>query len=96
MKPPSAIPGTKVSDRETIDRRARRPPPQRPDETPEERLNRNLDQLLQELRVALPGVQVLFAFLLVVPFNARFGELTARSATSTWWRCCAPRWRRRC
>ncbi len=46
-------------------------------ESTEERLNRNLDQLLQELRVALPGVQVLFAFLLVVPFNARFGELTA-------------------
>jgi hypothetical protein len=41
-----------------------------------ERLNRNLDQLMQELRVALPGVQVLFAFLMVVPFNARFNELT--------------------
>ena len=48
------------------------------DETPDERLNRNLDQLLQELRVALPGVQVLFAFLLVVPFNARFDEVTSR------------------
>jgi Family of unknown function (DUF6328) len=46
-------------------------------ETPDERLNRNLDQLLQELRVALPGVQVLFAFLLVVPFNARFDEVTS-------------------
>lgn len=46
-------------------------------ETESERLNRNLDQLLQELRVALPGVQVLFAFLLVVPFNARFTELDA-------------------
>jgi hypothetical protein len=31
--------------------------------------------LLQELRVILPGVQVLFAFLLIVPFNARFVEL---------------------
>lgn len=30
-----------------------------------------------ELRVALPGVQVLFAFLLVVPFNARFGRTSA-------------------
>jgi hypothetical protein len=46
------------------------------DESPAERLNRNLDQLTQELRVALPGVQVLFAFLLVVPFNSRFDELT--------------------
>jgi hypothetical protein len=52
-----------------------------PDESPEERLNRNLDQLLQELRVALPGVQVLFAFLLVVPFNARFSELTTSQRT---------------
>jgi hypothetical protein len=32
--------------------------------------------MLGELRVALPGVQVLFAFLLVVPFNQRFGEVT--------------------
>ena len=45
------------------------------DETEAERLDRNLGELLGELRVALPGVQVLFAFLLVVPFNARFTEL---------------------
>lgn len=45
------------------------------DETDEERLDRNLAELLGELRVALPGVQVLFAFLLVVPFNTRFAEL---------------------
>src|SRR5690349_4527084 len=54
------------------------PIPVNDEETPDERLNRNLDQLLQELRVALPGVQVLFAFLLVVPFNARFNEVTSR------------------
>jgi hypothetical protein len=47
-------------------------------EDPSERLNRNLDQLLQELRVALPGVQVLFAFLLTVPFQNRFGQTTDR------------------
>ena len=46
------------------------------DETEEERLDRNLEELLGELRVALPGVQVLFAFLLVVPFNTRFASLT--------------------
>ena len=46
-------------------------------ETEEERLDRNLGELLGELRVALPGVQVLFAFLLVVPFNARFAMLTS-------------------
>ena len=38
-------------------------------ETEQERIDRNLGDLLQELRVALPGVQFLFAFLLVVPFQ---------------------------
>jgi Family of unknown function (DUF6328) len=46
------------------------------DETEEERVDRNLQEFLGELRVALPGVQVLFAFLLVVPFNQRFGDIT--------------------
>ena len=46
-------------------------------ETKEERLDRNLQELLGELRVILPGVQVLFAFLLVVPFNQRFEEVSA-------------------
>jgi len=45
------------------------------DETKEERLDRELEELLQELRLALPGVQILFAFLLVVPFNNRFAEI---------------------
>jgi hypothetical protein len=45
-------------------------------ETPEDRADRNLSELLQELRVALPGVQVLFAFLLTVPFTDRFDRLT--------------------
>ena len=44
-------------------------------ESEKQHLNRNLDQLLQELRVVLPGVQVLFAFLLAVPFSARFGDV---------------------
>jgi len=44
------------------------------EETKEERLDRELEELLQELRIALPGVQILFAFLLVVPFNNRFAE----------------------
>ncbi|HYJ00545.1 MAG TPA: DUF6328 family protein [Thermoleophilaceae bacterium] len=47
------------------------------DETPSERADRNLDELLGELRVALPGVQVLFAFLLIVPFNQRFADVSA-------------------
>jgi|SRR6188768_1675468 len=47
------------------------------DETEQERLDRNLGELLQELRVALPGVQVLFAFLLAVPFQKGFEEVTS-------------------
>jgi cobalamin synthase len=52
-----------------------RTPPAR-DESPEERVDRNLIELLNELRVALPGIQVLFAFLLVVPFNTGFDAVT--------------------
>ena len=46
------------------------------DETPKARANRELIELLNELRVALPGVQVLFAFLLAVPFQQRFQHAT--------------------
>jgi uncharacterized protein DUF6328 len=49
----------------------------RRNETELERLDRNLTELLNELRVALPGVQVLFAFLLGVPFTQRFAELAS-------------------
>src|SRR5215216_3364542 len=45
-------------------------------ERKDERLDRELIELLNELRVALPGVQVLFAFLLGVPFTQRFGQVT--------------------
>ncbi|MDO8213788.1 DUF6328 family protein [Conexibacter sp. CPCC 206217] len=48
----------------------------RRDETEAERLDRNLLELLNELRVALPGVQVLFAFLLAVPFQQRWDQVT--------------------
>ena len=40
-----------------------------------EDLDRELIELLNELRVTLPGVQVLFAFLLIVPFSQRFEEI---------------------
>jgi hypothetical protein len=46
------------------------------DEQQESRLDRELIELLNELRVVLPGVQALFAFLLVVPFNNRFAQVT--------------------
>ena len=45
-------------------------------ETRSQRINRELIELLNELRVALPGVQFLFAFLLVVPFQQRGGQTT--------------------
>jgi len=49
--------------------------PARPGETEAERDDRNLIELLQELRVAGLGVQVLFGFLLAIPFTARFADL---------------------
>src|ERR1700761_8269820 len=45
-------------------------------ETPEQRDDRNLIELLQELRVAGLGVQVLFGFLLALPFSSRFVQLS--------------------
>jgi hypothetical protein len=47
-----------------------------PGETEKERLDRNFQELLAGLRVALPGVQVLFAFLLVVPFQQGYVKVT--------------------
>jgi hypothetical protein len=46
------------------------------DEDRKERVNRELIELLNELRVALPGVQVLFAFLLVLPFQQGFADIS--------------------
>lgn len=53
---------------------ARSPDPR--DESEAERLDRNLAELLQELRVAGLGVQVLFGFLLALPFTNRFDRLS--------------------
>ena len=52
------------------------PPTGGRDENEKERVDRELIELLNELRVALPGVQVLFAFLLTVPFTLRFESVT--------------------
>lgn len=46
-------------------------------ETPEKRADRNWSDLLQELRVSQTGVQLLAAFLVSLPFQARFSELDA-------------------
>ena len=45
--------------------------------TEERKRDRQMIELLNELRIALPGVQILFAFLLTVPFTQRFPDLTA-------------------
>ena len=45
-------------------------------ETDDERIDRELIEFLNELRVALPGVQTLFAFLLIVPFSNGWDDTT--------------------
>ena len=50
---------------------------QKTGESEQERRARELIELLQELRIVLPGVQVLFAFLLTVPFSARFADVSS-------------------
>jgi ABC-type multidrug transport system fused ATPase/permease subunit len=49
---------------------------ERTGESEQERLNRNMNELLQELRVSQTGVQILFAFLLTLPFTQRFTKVT--------------------
>jgi hypothetical protein len=53
--------------------------PEPSNETRKQRVDRELSELLGELRIALPGVQMLFAFLLTVPFYARFDTLNGAS-----------------
>src|SRR6185295_17412644 len=52
------------------------------EESKEDRHDRELIELLNELRVALPGVQVLFAFLLIVPFTDRFTQISSVQRTA--------------
>ncbi|MFF4038125.1 DUF6328 family protein [Streptomyces sp. NPDC001816] len=51
------------------------------DETEEERADRRWSELLQELRVAQTGVQILFGFLLTVVFQSRFATLSDTERT---------------
>jgi hypothetical protein len=57
------------------------PSDQRPSDEDQRRLDRNWDDLLQELRVAQTGVQLLTGLLLTVPFQARFPELLGHQRT---------------
>ena len=54
---------------------------ERPDETPTQRLDRNWDDILQELRVTQTGTQILLGFLLTIPFQQRFTELDLQQVT---------------
>lgn len=51
------------------------------DETEGERLDRNWNELLQELRVTQTGTQIFTGFLLTIPFQQRFGDLTPHQIT---------------
>lgn len=51
--------------------------PREPDEDDAAQLNRNFEDLLQELRVSQNGTQILFAFLLTVPFSNGFSKVTS-------------------
>ena len=76
LAPRDRLPGTTVStdaSREAQD--ARRDEPDRPGETEAQRDDRNTMELLNELRVVGIGVQVLFGFLLSLPFTSRFTKL---------------------
>ena len=68
-RPPARRPPRPVDGRAGYDPLAR-------NETPLERCDRNLVELLQEVRVVQTGVQVVFAFLLTAPLAPRFPELT--------------------
>lgn len=50
-------------------------------ETPTEKLDRNWSEILQELRVTQTGIQILTGFLLTVPFQQRFTDLSATQRT---------------
>lgn len=46
-----------------------------PDESKKERVDRELRELLEETRVVLPGLELLFGFLLILPFSERFSAI---------------------
>lgn len=63
-----------MSEREEQEQRERRQDPDGAGETQAERLNRNYNELLQELRVTQTGTQILFAFLLTIAFTPVFAD----------------------
>jgi hypothetical protein len=65
-----------VRDGESPEQPAASDEPRTPRESRSEQLDRNLIELLNELRVTGTGIQVLLAFLLVVPFNSGYKRLS--------------------
>jgi len=63
-----------MTDEQTSDPTREQTSGPQPDESPKERVDRELIELLNGLRVILPGVQVLLAFLLTVPFSSGFDK----------------------
>ena len=62
------------------------PDPDAPDDRNEHEIrDRQMIELLNELRVALPGVQILFAFLLIVPFSNGYERITAFQKDVYYW-----------
>src|ERR1700712_1191445 len=55
--------------------------PSAPGETPQQTVERNWNELLQEFRVIQTGTQILTGFLLTLPFQARFSSLTSLQTT---------------
>ncbi|HYI33134.1 MAG TPA: DUF6328 family protein [Glaciibacter sp.] len=68
MSKPDPVPPREVEQDGALRRDGR-------DETPNERLDRNWNALLQELRVTQTGTQIIAGFLLTLPFQDRFAEL---------------------
>jgi hypothetical protein len=72
-----AMPGSTGSSASSASSDEDAPRGYRRDESEAERLDRNFNELLQELRVAQTGVQILFAFLLSIAFQQNFSKLSA-------------------
>lgn len=68
MSQPDSVPSREVRRDAALGRDGR-------DETPNERLDRNWNALLQELRVTQTGTQIIAGFLLTLPFQDRFADL---------------------
>ncbi len=66
---------------ENLDRRRNKPSTANA-EGIKQKLDRELIELLQEMRVIIPGIEVIFGFLITVPFTARFTQLTSLQTTT--------------